>query len=57
MEFLSNWLWGFLACAIVLGVIGAIIVVIWLITEIFGSWTFLLILPALFGLFVAIAEL
>lgn len=57
MEFLSNWLWGFLACAIVLDVIGAIIVVIWLITEIFGSWTFLLILPALFGLFVAIAEL
>lgn len=57
MEFLTNWLLGFLACTIVLVGIGAIIVIIWLITEILGAWTFLLILPALFGLAVAIAEL
>lgn len=57
MEFLTNWFLGFLVCTIVLGGIGGIIVVIWLIMEIFGAWAFLLILPALFGLFIAIAEL
>lgn len=57
MEFLTNWFLGFLACAVVLGGIGAIIVVIWLIMEILGAWTLLLLLPALFGLGVALAEL
>lgn len=57
MEFLTNWFLGFLACTVVLVGIGAFIVVIWLIMEIFGAWTFLLILPALFGLAVAIADL
>lgn len=57
MEFLTNWFLGFLACAVVLGGFGAIIVVIWLIMEIFGAWTFLLLLPALFGLVIAISEL
>lgn len=57
MEFLGNWLLGFLFCTLVLVGIGAVIAVIWIIMEILGAWTFLLILPALFGLIVAISEL
>lgn len=57
MEFLLNWLGGFLFCTLALVVIGEIIVVIWLIMEIFGAWSLLLLVPTLFGLAVAIAEL
>lgn len=57
MEFLTNWLMVFLFCTLVLVGIGAVIAVIWIIMEIFGAWTFLLLLPAGLGLMVAIAEL
>lgn len=56
-DFFATWFLGFLACAIVLGGIVGIIVVIDFILTTLGAWSILLIIPTGFGLFVAIAEL
>lgn len=57
MEFLSNWLWGFIMCSIVLGGIAGMVIVAGYILMWLGAWSLLLVVPALFGLGVAIAEI
>lgn len=57
MEFLSNWLWGFIMCSIVLGGILGISITFGYILMWLGAWSLLFLVPALFGLAVAIAEL
>lgn len=57
MEFLSNWLWGFIMCSIVLGGILGIFIVLYYILTWFGAWSLLLLVPSGFGLAVAIAKL
>lgn len=56
-DFLATWFLGFLFCCVVLGGFLGIILVIGFILTTLGAWSILLILPALFGLAVAIAEL
>lgn len=57
LEFLSNWFYGFSIGTVVLGAFVGIVIVISGIIMWLGAWSLLLILPALFGLLVAIAEL
>lgn len=57
MEFLANWLWGFIMCSIVLGGIAGIVIVVSYILMWLGAWSLVLVVPALFGLGVALAEL
>lgn len=57
MEFLTNWLWGFIMCSIVLGGILGIFIFLYYILTWLGAWALLFLVPAGFGLAVAIAEL
>lgn len=56
-DFLITWFLGFLFCSVLLsGFLGIVLVVGFLLTTL-GAWSILLIIPIIFGLAVAIAEL
>lgn len=57
LEFLSNWFYGFIMSTIVLSVFAGIVIVVGGILMWLGAWSLLLIIPVVFGLVVAIAEL
>lgn len=57
LEFLSNWFYGFIMGTIVLSGFAGIVIVVGGIFMWLGAWSLLLIIPVVFGLVVAIAEL
>lgn len=57
LEFLSNWFYGFIMSTIVLSGFAGIVIVVGGILMWLGALSLLLIIPVVFGLVVAIAEL